>query len=421
MYSDYSDGKDLYIKLFSEIVKWLLKIGVYMAKAQSGMSAAVLVAIIAGLIIAYVLFLPTDDRRELLGDDSNDGGGGTSSGKTKTIILSESINKIIEPSKSTDERLLPNIYLVESKNAVVLEKINPFSVRNGVFDKKNYVHRLSIDNPMNVDNLLLSFNSPIRKGILTIKLNNEIIYDSKPDKTNVIVELKKSIIREANTIEFSVSSVGYAFWDTNEYSFEEAKITANVLDKSRLDSRNSLELSETEFRNIDSASLKFIPYCGNVKSLGKLDVLVNGDKVYSSVPVCEDPANVPILDSLSAGRNSIDFRTEQGTYSIENIRVSFGTKDVRTLTYYFTLTDEQVDNIIKGKANLNLSIEFVDDDKDKRAEISVNGYLYRIDQDEPIYSEVITRAITENRKSNYIEIKPKSSLKLVALKVLYWK
>ncbi len=392
-----------------------------MAKAQSGMSAAVLVAVIAGLLILYVLFLPADNRRELLGGDSGSGGGATSSGKKSVVVFSETINKNLEPSKATEERMLPNIYLVESKNAIVLEKINPFTIKNGVFDKKNSLHKFSIDNPNNVENLILSFNAPRRQGILTIKLNNEVIYDSKPDSTNVFLELKKSLIREGNTLEFSVSPVGMAFWTTNEYSFEEMKITANKLDKSRLESRNTIEISETEFRNIEGAALKFIPYCGSVRNIGKLEVFINGDKVYSAVPVCEDVSHVPIFDSLSARRNTIDFRTELGTYSIENIRVSFETKESRTLTYYFTLTDEQTQDLVKGKANLNLSMEFVDDDKDKRAEISVNGFLYRIDQDEPIYNEIITRSITENRKSNYIEIKPKSSLKLVALKVLFWK
>jgi len=37
-----------------------------MKKAQGGLNAAILVAIIAAVIIIYILFLPTEDRKDLL-------------------------------------------------------------------------------------------------------------------------------------------------------------------------------------------------------------------------------------------------------------------------------------------------------------------------------------------------------------------
>ena len=37
-----------------------------MKKAQGGLNAAVLVAVIAGLIILYILFLPESEREQLL-------------------------------------------------------------------------------------------------------------------------------------------------------------------------------------------------------------------------------------------------------------------------------------------------------------------------------------------------------------------
>ena len=55
-------------------------------KADSGMNAAILIAVISGLIIIYILFLPSDDRLELIGENDSNGGGSHSSGK---ILVSD--------------------------------------------------------------------------------------------------------------------------------------------------------------------------------------------------------------------------------------------------------------------------------------------------------------------------------------------
>ena len=64
-------------------------------KTPDAMAAAVLIAIITGLIVLYILVLPPEDRQELLDLDDD----GTSSSKDEAnILLSESPQRITPPA-----------------------------------------------------------------------------------------------------------------------------------------------------------------------------------------------------------------------------------------------------------------------------------------------------------------------------------
>jgi len=132
-----------------------------------------------------------------------------------------------------------NIFLFETTNAKELEKINSFIIRNGWFDDKNKIIKFNIDDLKNTENIILSFKTPKHEGILTIKLNNEIIYENDiTSETVAPISLSKNIILESNTFELSVSSVGIKFWKTNEYSFDDMKIIGDISDKSKQESEN---------------------------------------------------------------------------------------------------------------------------------------------------------------------------------------
>tara|TARA_B100001971_G_C18198086_1_gene542777 strand:- start:237 stop:1421 length:1185 start_codon:yes stop_codon:yes gene_type:complete len=390
-------------------------------KAQGGLNAALLVAIIAGVIILYILFLPAGEKDDLLGGGTSLGGK-TSGSTNLTVLLSEGPEEI-SPLEKADDKDMPNVYLVEAVNAKELEKINPFSVRNGWFDKKSKTIQFSIDELEDSDNILLSFTATKRQGNLIILLNGEEIYDFQSNKLNVIVELEKYRLQKINTLEFSVPPVGIKFWTTNEYNLDDIKIVGDITDRSRQESRNVFELTKSEYNNLKKATLKFIPYCSNVRTVGLLDVSVNNRNLYSAVPVCDDQVEIPITSVLSSGENKVIFKTSQGSYSIEQIRLSIDSKDVRSLSYFFELTDEQYADLQKDENEkyLNLSIRFIDDDETKKADVNINNHPISrsIDQTEPIYNKRILKHKLEE-DTNYIEIRPKTTLKIVELEVFMW-
>ncbi|MBI2651246.1 hypothetical protein HYX01_02150 [Candidatus Woesearchaeota archaeon] len=378
-----------------------------MRKAQ-GINAAVLVAVIAGLIALYILFLPETEREMLLENKSI----------KKTIDEKEDKNVLlkvfpgrIDVAKSIEDKSIPNIFLFEMTNAQEIEKINPLVARNAWFDKKEKSVSFNVNDLENTDNVILSFKAKKHDGILAIKLNNELIYENEINSETVApVRLKKSLLMKENTLVFSVSSVGYKFWKTNEYSLEDIKIIGDITDRSKQESRNIFTLTGAELANIESAALRFVPYCRNVDEVGRLQVLVNNREVFLGVPVCDDPyeQQVPV-SVLNAGENKVIFKTSKGSYSVEQIEFKFREKEVKTNVHFFEVNRTQ-----KAK-DIILIIEFVDDRQNKRADLSINNRLSEIDQEKNIFSKNINDFVKEG--NNFIEIKPRTKLDIVEIRV----
>ena len=68
-----------------------------------------------------------------------------------------------------------------------------------------------------------------------------------------------------------------------------------------------------------------------------------------------------------------------------------------------------------GEKDSLLSIEFIDNQDNKKATLNVNGHLTEIDQIDPEYSRNVDSWLEPG--NNYVEIKPKSDIHIVELKV----
>jgi len=197
-------------------------------RAQGGINAAVLVAVIAGLIILYILFLPEAEREALLenktiekvrSDDDEDEG----------LLLREFIGRL-DTIEEIEDKTIPNIFLFETTEAKELERINALIVRNGWFDEKTKVVSFGVDDLENTDNVILSFRATKHEGILTIKLNDQIIYENDiASETVAPIRLNKNLLSSSNTFEFGVSSVGARFWKTNEYSLDDIRVVCQKI------------------------------------------------------------------------------------------------------------------------------------------------------------------------------------------------
>ncbi|MFH1054184.1 MAG: hypothetical protein V1740_07230 [Candidatus Woesearchaeota archaeon] len=317
-------------------------------KGQKGSSAATLVGIITLIIVFYILFLPPEERADLLGEGPGGGTGtGGNSGGTNTgagyvfekeTLLSLNVGRI-DPYQDVLDKTIPNTYITQTTDAAILTEFSPIYVKNGIFDKKSREVMFSLDETDNVNNIYLSMTAVKRKGVLTIKLNGKNIFEYALTKTNIDpIRLDKRMIEDQNTIEFSVSSVGMKFWTTNEYSLEDLKIIADVTDVSQQRSRNIFTLTEAEYENIEEATLKFVPYCGGLASSGQLMVGINNKNVFSSIPICADPYYIPLSRRmLSAGENYVTFSTTDGSYSIEQVMIEFQSKPTKSIVEYFEM------------------------------------------------------------------------------------
>ncbi|MAE42282.1 hypothetical protein CMO93_00810 [Candidatus Woesearchaeota archaeon] len=386
-----------------------------MRKAQGGLNAAILVAIIGGLIILYILFLPEAEREALLEGEEVKKTGTT--GEEEEDVFLRVFPGRLDIIEEIEDKQVPNVFLFETTNAKELEKINPFIVRRGWFDTKSKITEFKIDNLENTDNVILSFKAKKHEGILVVKLNNEVVFENDIEsETTEPIKLKKDLLNHENVLEFSVSSVGVKFWKTNEYSFENVRIIGDITDKSKQESRNVFILTGTELFNIEEANLRFVPYCANAASVGVLDISINNRNVFSAVPVCEDSYKQAIpLGILNSGENRIILKTNKGSYSVEQIRIDFDEKDIKTNVYFFEVNQSQIDEIEDRDKDAFLTIEFVDDRKNKRADLNINDRLSSIDDDERIFTKNLNDFLEKG--NNFIELRPRTKLDVVELKV----
>ncbi|MEA2037887.1 MAG: hypothetical protein U9O94_10355 [Nanoarchaeota archaeon] len=400
--------------LFEQVRK---KNGFFQTRAQGGLNSAILVAVIAAVIIVYILFLPTEDREELLEDGGREWSSDSSDDKIE--LLSESVGRLDSVGRVRDKDI-PNIYIFESTNSKILDTLNPIYVRNGWFDDRTKSAKFAIEDLENTDNVVLSFSSFKRKGVLYIKLNGELVYEYALTSPNVEpIRLKKNMLKDDNELEFGVLGVGGKFWTTNEYSLEDVKIIGDISDVSRQESQNVFSLTETEYQNLEKAELRFVPYCSAVSNVGILDISINNRNVFSAIPVCDDIHNyykqdVP-LSIFSAGQNKIIFNTRKGSYAIEQTKISFTEKDAIETIYYFEVNETTFDDITDEKYDSFLRIEFVDDEETKKATLNMNDHHVSINTDEKSYDRNIDNWIEEG--NNFIKITPRNTLEIVEIKV----
>ena len=384
-----------------------------MKKAQGGINAAVLVALIAGLIVLYIIFLPSVEREELLEGEVKKS---KSVAEEESVLLKEFPGRL-DIIKDIEDKTIPNIFLFETTNAKELERINPFIARNGWFDKKAKSVNFRLDDLENMDNVILSFAAKKHKGTLIIKLNDETIFENEIlSETVEPIRLKKNLLKSENTLEFSASSVGIKFWSTNEYSLENIRIVGDITDRSRQEALNAFNLDGEEFFNIEKATLKFIPYCKGVADVGTLDITLNGRNIFSAVPVCEDPYKQLVPTGIfNTGENRIIFKTNRGSYSVEQIRLEFETKEAKTKVFFFEINETLFNKIKNNNLDVTLTIEFVSDEENKRADLNINDQLSSIDQNKKIFTKNIKDRIEEG--NNFIEIRPRTRLEVVEIRV----
>lgn len=382
-------------------MKWRANSFASSRSAQGGMNAAILVAIIAGLIILYIIFLPASEREKIINEKE-----GTGDEAKSNYLLQVFPGSLSTTSSLENEKSIPNMFLVETTNAKELEKINPFIVRNGWFDKKTKIIDFGLEDPDNTDNVVISFTAKKREGILTIKLNGVVIFENEiANEAIEPVGLGKKLLSKSNSLEFSVSSVGAKFWTTNEYSLEDVKIIGDITDTSKQESTNLFIIGDSEFSSMEKANLRFVPYCSNVNDIGTLDILVNNRKIFSLVPVCDRPYRQDIPKSaLNEGENNIVFKTAKGSYSVEQIKIALDFKEPATRTYFFEINQSLLKKIRDGDQDVQVVIKFTDDKKQKRVKLDVNNKLETIETDKVTFTRVINNKIEEG--NNFIRIEP---------------
>jgi hypothetical protein len=377
-------------------------------KIQSGSPAAALIGIITLLFIFYILFLPPAERKELLAGENV-----TPGAEAEQTLLSVPVGRLAFVPRNQFDHPLPNIYLVETRNAVVLASENPFVVKKGWFGAQKKTMVLAIPDLENTENVVLGFQAPERAGILVIALNGNKIFEGAVRLQNPPpVVLPKTLLQATNELEFSVAG---GFFARKRYSLSDVKVIGDITDVKKQMATNTFSIAQVELDNFESGYLDFYPICDQA-AVGTLTIELNGKIVSSAVPACESLNRQELYaEDLRSGKNTLIFRISKGSYRIEQVRVRTQIKPVKAFVDFFDVKPSLYNDILDKRRRIILHIEFVDDGRVKRARTNINGKFDMIDQRDPRFDRDISSVIREG--NNYIEIQPLAELDVVRLEV----
>ena len=170
-----------------------------MKKGQGAINAAVLVAIIAGLIILYILFLPGEERRAIIGENDTSSSSNVNDEEENILLFDEEIKLEFMTDKTIDHEIDP-INLYTRTEGIKLKEINSLYVRKGWFDKKTREVTFNTEEPENADNILLAFNVKKSKGRLVIELNGNEVFNNEILTLDEPIKLPKEYLTEKNTL-----------------------------------------------------------------------------------------------------------------------------------------------------------------------------------------------------------------------------
>ena len=118
---------------------------------------------------------------------------------------------------------------------------------------------------------------------------------------------------------------------------------------------------------------------------------------------------------LHKGDNNIVFKTDKGSYRIEQIKITTDLRELTYPTYYFEINESTYDKITGDEYDAKLTLEFIDDKQDKEMNLNINNRIIPVDTDEAKYYKNIDSYVKEG--NNFIKIEPLSMLDIVELKV----
>jgi len=201
-----------------------------------------------------------------------------------------------------------------------------------------------------------------------------------------------------------VSEVGWAFWSRNEYTISNIMMTGDVTDVSAQMSVNTFWLSEDEYQSLEYIKLKYFPDCAQGEAEG-ITIKINSNTVFSGIPDCGIINSIEFSPGIAiSGLNELTFGTSGGDYLIDSISVETELEEPVYPTYYFELEQEEIDDIADNLFDINITLEFTNEEDFKKGKLIINGRTTHFQT----YDHTYTRALNEfvEEGTNSLELLP---------------
>lgn len=392
--------------------------------AASG--AAILVAIIGGLLVGYILFLPPAQREALLfGDNAPPAGGGPGYGPGvftqygPVLVLTASPGTLRLLKFPVAEHDIPSTTIFTRIDTEEIKLIESAIVKNGIFARSNLAMTFDADREAS-RNYVLSFNvDQPGAGSMRVLLNGNVVYERPIREANPqpIVLPFDYIVDGENVLEIRVGSA--PFWRANTYALRNVLVTADIMDVQGAHSMQTFSIPEQELASFDAAQLQFVPDC-DPKKAGRLMVQLNTrlvrtpDNQTLELPnvLFNGYADCGVLfktdvpkEYLREGENTVIFASQGGEFVIDRIKMVIRLKQNDYPTYYFNLPAEMYDGLDAGSSHLRLTLTFTDYRNVKTGEIVINGFVQSFSTKEYAYQAIIDPGIL-TPGPNTIQIAP---------------
>ncbi|MDO8660740.1 MAG: hypothetical protein Q7K43_02530 [Candidatus Woesearchaeota archaeon] len=384
-----------------------------MQSKASGASALVLLMLL--VFVLWVLFLPPSARNELLASNTTPASSNPGLQFNK-ILVSQAVGSLLPEGPPVINHPLPSMFLFESKQAQIIASNPVFTIKHSLFSNTDKVVSFSLDSKNDIIQLSAVFRASVHQGILSISLNDVTIFTDALNTESISpITLPKGLLKEQNTLSFSVSGVGAKFWHTNEYRIENLQIIADTQDKTRQQSIMSFALDSAEFNNLRATTLSFMADCEQ-KTAGTLTITLNSKKVYEAIPDCGAINKQEILGAdLQSGRNEIVVSLSKGNIRVEQAKIQTSLKPTQSSLAFFQVSDLLLEEVQSRSSHIVLKVLFVDDGTQKSGITNVNGRLDSFDQKTGLLSRDISSIIRAG--NNYVELVPRTPLHVVSVDV----
>lgn len=386
-------------------------------RAQAAGSAAVFVAIIAALLVAFIILVNPQQRAELLGEPSGSSLGSSvlPSGSLVKSLLKATPGRIDYLAQTEIEHALPISTIQTKSETKVLAQKNLAYAKNALFSEKGDQFVFTISDVANTENVVLGFSVKSMVGDLIISLNGEEVLRVAEGEKVKPVMLPHNLLQATNTLMIAVSSPGAAFWRTDEVNLENLQIVADVTTLDAQTSKNIFLISDVEKKNMEKVVLKFSPQCIFDK-VGKLSIVLNSREIYNAVPDC-DVGLVKLElspDGVHSGENEMIFSTQKGMYVLSSITIVSKLREIDFPTYYFDLAEEDYQKVVGGSLKLRLAMSFVDVMASKTGDIYFNAHKISFDTKDVVFSVDANDFVVQG--SNAIKISPRKSVEIRELR-----
>ncbi|MBS3152938.1 hypothetical protein J4426_00010 [Candidatus Woesearchaeota archaeon] len=381
-----------------------------MKRAQSSASnVAVLVFLIAVFMALFVLLLPSEDRNELL--NSNLDGDDDSS--SETFLLTQSPG-LLKPS-SDDETIhkIDSVNLFLRDEPSVSDLATKLIVSRGVFSSNIRKLSFKAEDTENLEDINLFFTVEEGDGNIIITLNDVEVFVGQASGLQNIV-LPKNLLQEVNTIKFEVSSPGINIFKSNEYTLRDVKVRqsfeiVNTKEKRRI------VLSAAEKGN---GKLNYRLFCNSAADISRLRIFLNGKELSDEVITCGSSEKEAEIDSndLDEGENEFIFDIDKGDYLINDIELTVKSSEGGSINYKFAVSEDDFEDIKTRNKDVELDIQFSDDDE-KKFVFEINNNEFTIDiKDNEYNQDNLGRFIEEG--NNVFKITPQSEFNIDKLDLI---